>query len=98
MNYNTIVSSDKLKCLLLCNHIGLSKAVCDQVCDSQASIESEHNQKEINKAEVAVDNIEKQNFKEGCIGNGREICYKSCRLHKKESIKTCLCACCDCKF
>jgi hypothetical protein len=35
---------------------------------------------------------------EGCVGFGREYCYKICRLIHEESIKVCLCACCRCKF
>ena len=95
--YDSYLDVDKTKCFLLCNQLNLEIEVCNKICEPDNKIKNDRD-----KAEIIYANTTKEsqpiNYKDGCIGFGREVCYKACRLHEKESIDICLCACCKCKF
>lgn len=61
--------------------------MCNNLCVKQTLI--------ADKIKSLSNNLsEKKDYAEGCTGNGREACYKLCRLEHGASIKTCLNICC----
>jgi hypothetical protein len=95
------LTSEQTTCLVACQYTALDKSLCPARCKTEQaiqaygsdSIERVSPQSVEEKAARAVEDVG-----EGCVGFGREYCYKICRLDHKESIKVCLCACCMCKF
>lgn len=62
----------------------IAKKICSPLCQVEKTDRLIEESKEA-----------KPNNPEGCLGFGKEICYKICRLHHTESIQNCLFACCD---
>jgi hypothetical protein len=92
------LDKEKTKCLLLCGNLNLASDLCDTLCKTSIS-NKKQDKIEINSGDENGNGIDRPvNYKNGCIGYGREVCYKACRLFEKESINVCLCACCKCKF
>ena len=74
------------------SQLGSSSMTAETATESETPTETTTETEPIDKPE---------NFKvigQGCVGYGREYCYKACRLEHKKSIPICLCACCWCKF
>ena len=90
LNYENVIDNQKVKCLLLCANLNLEKSVCNAVCKPYLA-SSDHKIEDQNVAPST-------DYNQGCVGYGREVCYKACRLYEKQSINICLCACCKCRF
>jgi hypothetical protein len=73
-NYNFEISKDQVKCLLLCYNMNLDKNVCDAVCKPYSKFNFKLDDK--NNTDVTIHS----KYGDGCTGNGRETCYKLCRL------------------
>lgn len=95
MNYENYLTVDQTKCLLMCNYLNNDNSVCNKLCRIELNPIADASAEEITEEVEKEDKLDKA---EGCLGFGRELCYKMCRLHHYESIEICLCACCKCKF
>ncbi len=96
-----------LKCQLTCTHLNFSSVTCQEVCPPQYL--QVYNDDDTSTVKAATDynghNDHKDKkepvFDVGCMGYGTEICYRNCRLRKKEkknAIRRCQCLCCKCLF
>lgn len=102
MNYKNYLTSAQVKCLLTCNYLQYAESVCNPLCkigfnqspSKSKVLKAGEEETGYNSTEV----VKKQDMSNVCTGYGKELCYKLCRLHHFESIETCLCACCKCKF
>ena len=68
------MSNDQVKCLLLCYNMNLDQNVCDAVCKPYSKFNLKSNERNDSAVIVSSKNGD------GCTGNGRETCYKLCRL------------------
>jgi hypothetical protein len=97
--YRRELSDKKIECLISCEHAGSDANSCHSRCRIKYPMLVAYSQQ---NAASTLESQEKQgtveDVGEGCVGFGREYCYKICRLDHKESIKVCMCACCMCKF
>ena len=87
-NFEEPLKMDQVKCLLICGHLDSSSSKCKNLClDSQEqSIEEKRSSTETGTIDWSK--------KTDCVGNGKEICYKYCRLKKNKDIPTCRGICC----
>jgi hypothetical protein len=72
--YNFEMSNDQVKCLLLCFNMKLDQNVCDAVCKPYSKFNLKLNNNMSKNLTISNKNGD------GCTGNGRETCYKLCRL------------------
>lgn len=72
--------------MFLCNSFNFDKMMCYNLCRKEALLFKDN---------TLSNNNSKKDYAEGCKGNGREACYKLCRLEHEASIKTCLEICCS---
>ncbi|RNA20925.1 hypothetical protein BpHYR1_025518 [Brachionus plicatilis] len=84
-------SEEDFKCSLLCDNLKFEKLMCNNLCRQEGYLLRK------NKLSLNISH-DKSNYGEGCQGNGREICYKLCRLEHEASIETCLDICCSNNF
>jgi hypothetical protein len=76
-----IQNEEQIKCLLLCYNLYLTKSVCDTVCKVPNA------DGELKNRDANTNNDLTKYTGDGCTGNGRETCYKLCRLeHSAGSI------------
>ena len=75
------MNRDEAKCLLICSHLQASQAECNTLCAVDKSAEQKRND-------------QTGSGKTKCVGNGKEICYKMCRLKLGKNITTCENICC----